>query len=625
MNCPRISLRIELLCLALMLSFLTFPARLSAGLDHLVISEVYARPPLSAASAEREWVELHNPTASPVDIGDWRLVDDSQHDILPAYTIPPGGYLVVVASMPAFLADHPGFDGPIVSLEGPIGGGLGDSGDRLVVLDGSGALVDAMSYGRDTAGFTPPCVNPLSGHSLARYPPDQDTDSNADWYDESEPTPGSAPRNPNPLPTSTSTATLPSATTQPSSTLTRAPTSTLTPTCTTTSTITPTLGAVFTRTPTASATPSATNTPASGSATPTWTPSVTSAPKVSPTATSSSTPSGTPTPGVASVEPGDVIVNEMMINPAAVPSSRGQWFELYNRTSQAIDLSGWTISDDATDLHVISTDSHLWLPAESYLVFGANADPASNGRLNVDYVYYRDFTLFIDGDQVVLSDARGQEIDRVAYDGTWPGLSPPGASMALLAPDVDNSRASNWHASFQAWRNGAGDFGSPGYANPIPPIGQIEGFVYEDLDGNRHREANEPGIIGVLITLSDGQYVRTLSGGWYGFYGLTAGIYTITESQPQGYESTTPNQLTVTIGQTEVLWGNDFGERLLPSPTPSPTPSPSVTLTPLSSATATPRMTLTQKPTDPVATPTSPAASPSSTSTVGPPPARAHQ
>ena len=59
-------------------------------------------------------------------------------------------------------------------------------------------------------------------------------------------------------------------------------------------------------------------------------------------------------PGAADpgINPGTVVINEVMAN-ATGPV--GDWVELYNTTSSAIDVSGWFVSDSAGDLrkHVI--------------------------------------------------------------------------------------------------------------------------------------------------------------------------------------------------------------------------------------------------------------------------------
>jgi hypothetical protein len=317
-------------------------------------------------------------------------------------------------------------------------------------------------------------------------------------------------------------------------------------------------------------------------ATPTPSATATLTPTVTPTPTSSDTPTVTPTftatPTPSTARPGDVIINEIMQNPKAVSDTNGEWFELYNATAAAIDLNGWTIRDLGSDFHRILAGGPLWLSAHGYLVLGRNANPATNGGVTVDY-QYSNFILGNDADAIILADGLGTEIDRVAYDGGATFPDPDGASMALIVPERDNALGSNWRAAFTRWPGSAGDYGSPGAVNPIPPSAQIEGHVYEDLNGNRHRDQDEPGIPDVLITLSAGRTTHTSIRGWYGFFDLPAGTYVITETQPAGYVSTTPDRLTVTLAPAEISWGHDFGEQRLP-PSPTPSPGPSLTPTP---------------------------------------------
>lgn len=47
---------------------------------------------------------------------------------------------------------------------------------------------------------------------------------------------------------------------------------------------------------------------------------------------------------------GDIIITEIMANSAAVADADGEWFEIFNTTGTAIDLSGWTISDEEPTL-----------------------------------------------------------------------------------------------------------------------------------------------------------------------------------------------------------------------------------------------------------------------------------
>ena len=71
----------------------------------------------------------------------------------------------------------------------------------------------------------------------------------------------------------------------------------------------------------------------------------------------------TPTSGVGtsvvnSVSVGVVFVTEIMANPSAVGDTAGEWFEVYNSSSDvSVDLNGWTIRDQGNDAHLISHDS----------------------------------------------------------------------------------------------------------------------------------------------------------------------------------------------------------------------------------------------------------------------------
>ena len=46
----------------------------------------------------------------------------------------------------------------------------------------------------------------------------------------------------------------------------------------------------------------------------------------------------------ATINSGDLLISEVMANPAAVSDSNGEWFELFNASLHSIDLNGLTIS-----------------------------------------------------------------------------------------------------------------------------------------------------------------------------------------------------------------------------------------------------------------------------------------
>jgi hypothetical protein len=90
----------------------------------------------------------------------------------------------------------------------------------------------------------------------------------------------------------------------------------------------------------------------------------------------------------------------------------------------------------------------------------------------------------------------------------------------------------------------------------------IYGTVFEDLNGNGIYDAGDPGISGVTISLSGPvqDVTTTDSGGSYFFRSyLAAGAYTITETDPSGFYSTTPNEIHLNV-ETGIEYRVDFGD-----------------------------------------------------------------
>jgi uncharacterized repeat protein (TIGR01451 family) len=81
----------------------------------------------------------------------------------------------------------------------------------------------------------------------------------------------------------------------------------------------------------------------------------------------------------------------------------------------------------------------------------------------------------------------------------------------------------------------------------------IYGTVFEDLDSNTLWDELELGIKDVTITLNDSAATATGDYGNYTFPTTTAGPHTVVETDPAGYMSTTPNEVTV-----DVALGNGY-------------------------------------------------------------------
>ena len=179
-----------------------------------------------------------------------------------------------------------------------------------------------------------------------------------------------------------------------------------------------------------------------------------------------------------------LVISEIMQNPSAVSDDNGEYFEIFNAGDSVVDISGFTISDNDFDSHVIDNGGPLLIAPGSYLVLGRNADTASNGGVMVDY-QYSGITLANGADEIVLTDTLGREVDRVEYDGGPAFPDPNGAAMELGDLAADNNDGVNWTTATQGF--GAGDLGTPGAENGTPPqpfVGRINEFHYDNAGGD---------------------------------------------------------------------------------------------------------------------------------------------
>jgi hypothetical protein len=149
---------------------------------------------------------------------------------------------------------------------------------------------------------------------------------------------------------------------------------------------------------------------------------------------------------------GDLLISEVMANPAAVSDVRGEWFELYNPTTETLNLRDVTIGDDGSNRHRIETDL-LILPGH-FLTLARNGEATVNGGFEADYVY-RDFTLGNTADEILLGDDSNEWL-RLEYGA---GFAVAGRSRELAAPPM---LLAGYLLSPAEFTYGLGDIGTPG-------------------------------------------------------------------------------------------------------------------------------------------------------------------
>lgn len=114
-----------------------------------------------------------------------------------------------------------------------------------------------------------------------------------------------------------------------------------------------------------------------------------------------------PTPDIS-----ELVINEFMAsNFEWVADSEGEfddWIELYNNGANAIDLSGYTLSDDAGQLSRWSFPAGTSIAAGGYLIVWADKDEEQAGL-------HANFKLSASAEGIFLSDPAGEVVDLITY------------------------------------------------------------------------------------------------------------------------------------------------------------------------------------------------------------------
>ncbi len=111
----------------------------------------------------------------------------------------------------------------------------------------------------------------------------------------------------------------------------------------------------------------------------------------------------------------DIVINEIMAaNDAAVADNNGEyddWIEIHNKSNNAIDISGWSITDDQFNLtkHVFPTGTII--NPQGYYILWADED----GSQGADHI---NFKLSADGEELILLNTNMEIVDEL----TWTNL-----------------------------------------------------------------------------------------------------------------------------------------------------------------------------------------------------------
>ncbi len=166
--------------------------------------------------------------------------------------------------------------------------------------------------------------------------------------------------------------------------------------------------------------------------------------------------------------PSSLVINEIMYDPVGGGS---EYVELFNPTPQAVDLSGWSITDEGaarTSGHVIS-HAPLVIGPRDYAVIAGDSSIFRRFEYLAESMYHvavrpSAFSLNNAGDVVIVSDPTRSTVDSVRYSPDWHNQEiddPSGRSIERISPVLGSNDRRNWSTSADALG------GTPGKLNSL--------------------------------------------------------------------------------------------------------------------------------------------------------------
>ncbi|MDI6448632.1 lamin tail domain-containing protein [Anaerobaca lacustris] len=210
--------------------------------------------------------------------------------------------------------------------------------------------------------------------------------------------------------------------------------------------------------------------------------------------------------GGVAAEGARVVINELHTNPD-VKTELVEFVELYNPGPDAVDLSGWSLSEGV----FYTFGAGTVLPADGYIVVAQDLDHLfakwSTLRLNLPgHTAVGPFggKLSNDGERVTLCDAGGNVVDSVTYKlgFPWPTVGDPvpagqrgsGPSLQLVHPDLDNDLGGSWRSAYP----------TPGFPNTNVFAERVPPYIRQVKHTPQQPRSGQPVAISAKITDADG-------------------------------------------------------------------------------------------------------------------------
>lgn len=461
----------------------------SDSISQVVINEIMYSP----SEATNEWFELHNKASEPVDIRNWKWKDATatlRNITSQNFILQTNDYLIVCQDSLKFKQQFTAFTGKLIQSAWSA---LNNSGDNLIIMDGSNSRIDSLTFSSGWGG--------TSGRSLERINPAAPTNNAANWGTTQNPmngTPGALNSvTPKPFDLSLRSFKATPSFAHPGDTIffsanvknaglnvisnisfriffdmnndsISVPSEQIN--FQSTAQLHPGDSILFGYMITASDTGMMQ-----------YIAMVTSADDDD---TTNNTLIQRVKVGLQSSGITGIVINEIMYSPS---SSEPEWIEIYNGTSDAVEIQNWKFSDSAgrSNPIIISQISRSIPPGEYLVIAKTNGLTLNHPFLDTGrIIVITSFpTLNNDRDQVFLFDAGQQIVDRVNYHSAWGGNNGHSLERRKSSPDPDDSTA--WVTSIDCERSTPGKDNSmsssvPGEFNDLV----INEIMFDPLTGS---------------------------------------------------------------------------------------------------------------------------------------------
>lgn len=140
-----------------------------------------------------------------------------------------------------------------------------------------------------------------------------------------------------------------------------------------------------------------------------------------------------------------LVINEIMYAPTP---STNEWFEIYNKTSNPVNLANWKWKDATATVNTITTQAIL-IPANGFAVICQDSAAVKSAYPNNPGIYIQTgwSSLNNTGDNIVLFNSAGTVIDSITFTSGWGG-STNNRSLERISYTAPTNQQSNWGTCF---------------------------------------------------------------------------------------------------------------------------------------------------------------------------------